>query len=671
MKIQNLCMSLCFIILGLVNTQCQKKTTEEKIQVSEDRIQADTLYSRAFDYMQTNFDSATVLINQLGELAEKSGDTLVWSRQKSILAYVQMHKANYDSAIYLYTECYAYAKSLNDTSFMDAAINNTGICFKNLGLYEEALDYYLASLKIKLAKGNERLIGISYNNIGNLYITMKEPKQAAEYLQKGLDFAVRAEFSHLESTLLNNMGNVFALQENLDSAIFYYSIALKLNEEIDYQIELARNHHNLGNTYNRIGKYASSKTELLFALQLREKLNLAYDILETKGALGKLYVNSGEFDKGLALLHEKEVQSSAQKLLNLKQEAFLELADAYEMQGNLIQSVQYRKSYDALKDSLMNDQMTNKIKAMEIKFGVDRLKEELDKSEYLIELQKASLQKEQYIGQLLLLVAVLLLSIIILMVLTYRRKLTSERIFSQKSQETLQAKLELLEHQKQMKDINSMVSAQEQERMRIARDLHDGLGGMLSSITLLTGTMKAKSDKAVSSEDMDLIEQYLQSIHSEIRSVSHNLMPASLIKFGLAQALEDFMNGIEKNTAISVSLEIDIKENHLDDFRSVMIYRILQESVNNILKHANASEIMIQILSDDIHMYLTIEDNGIGFDTHDEGKSKGIGMRNLRSRAHLLNGEIEIISEPGKGTAINLQIPIQNENFVDETYTSG
>ncbi|MCC5928010.1 MAG: sensor histidine kinase [Cyclobacteriaceae bacterium] len=627
---------------------------------------ADSLYSDAFDLMATNYDSAQSIIQSLQLLPGFDTDTALIIRHTSLLAYSAMVRSLYDSAIFGYTRSYILSKAINDTSFMDAALNNTGIGFKNLGLYEDALDYYLASLKIKLARKNPRLIGLTLNNVGNLFIQLKKSDEAIKYLTEGLSYARESEFFHLESTLLNNLANAHVLQESYDSALYFYNQALDINKKIDYQVELSRNYHNIGNLYHRLGRHKEGHDQLKKALEIRLALPSVYDQLETKGALGKVLADQGNFQQGLSFLMEKNQFSKDHHIPHLHLESLLELSNVYEAMGDFMKSLEHRKNYDRIKDTLHNEQLNDKIKALEIKFETDQLKDALEQSEYVIRLQKAGLEREHFIATLWMLLSILMAAFIVLLVYAYRKKVQSERLIAEKTRENLETRLLLLEQKHKMQDIHSLVNAQEQERVRIARDLHDGLGRLMSSILLSVGHLRQETKENNVTEEIKWVEQNLQQVSHEIRAVSHNLMPPSLLKFGLLQGLEEYLSQIEKKTKISISLDHDFDESSLNDFQKVMIFRMIQEMTGNIVKHSNAKDAYIQILSDTHDLYLTVEDSGVGFDQQNASNAKGIGLSNIRSRAHLLGAKMQLHSEKGKGTTYHIQIPVHYVNHTHE-----
>lgn len=217
-------------------------------------------------------------------------------------------------------------------------------------------------------------------------------------------------------------------------------------------------------------------------------------------------------------------------------------------------------------------------------------------------------------------------------------------------------RVETLKKEKEVASLVSMLEGEDRERARLAKDLHDGLGGMLSPIRMRFDQIQKINAQPVGSNDyteaLDLIDQTSQ----EARRISHNLMPGSLALFELKAALEELSRNIEASTKIKVSLQVLDLENELSPKIQKNVYRIVQEFSNNTIRYAKASEMIIQLSESEKELHITLEDNGIGFDT--EKKSEGLGLRSIKSRVDHLNFEIDILSAPGEGTSFQIIIPI-------------
>ena len=215
-----------------------------------------------------------------------------------------------------------------------------------------------------------------------------------------------------------------------------------------------------------------------------------------------------------------------------------------------------------------------------------------------------------------------------------------------------------LEKEKQLAASEAVLRGQEEERKRLAKDLHDGLGGMLSGIKFSFSNMK--ENIIMTPENLRAFERsmdMLDSSISELRRVAHNMMPESLIRFGLEISVRDICRDITNSGALNVSFQaFGLNELKADQQVQIIIYRIIQELLNNIMKHAAAKSAIVQLTLRNGRLNITVEDDGKGFDPNLIDISNGMGLSNLKSRVDYLGGRLEIESEPGKGTTVNIEI---------------
>ncbi|MGB2704389.1 MAG: sensor histidine kinase, partial [Chitinophagaceae bacterium] len=214
--------------------------------------------------------------------------------------------------------------------------------------------------------------------------------------------------------------------------------------------------------------------------------------------------------------------------------------------------------------------------------------------------------------------------------------------------------------EKQLAATEAVLQGEEQERTRLAKDLHDGLGGMLSGIKYSFQTMKGNlimtPDNAQAFErSMDMLDSSIK----EMRRVAHNMMPEALVKFGLETALKDFCNDINQSGALQINYQsIGMENAKVEQTTAVTIYRIVQELINNTMKHASAKTAIVQLSKVGNEISVTVEDDGIGFNPVILQGTKGIGWSNIQSRVEYLKGKLDVQSEPGKGTSVHIELSI-------------
>jgi signal transduction histidine kinase len=217
--------------------------------------------------------------------------------------------------------------------------------------------------------------------------------------------------------------------------------------------------------------------------------------------------------------------------------------------------------------------------------------------------------------------------------------------------------IEELQQTHDLKAMQTLVTAQEEERKRIAQDLHDGIGGMLASLRH-QGDRVYHSSQSNDPKEISEYHRQMDEISAELRRAALNMMPHALIRMGLSAALEDLAGVIQKREGIQVSYQSIDYENPLTQDKEITLYRVAQELCTNVVKHANAQHLLIQLSNHQDTATLVVEDDGIGFDMQSKS-SFGIGMESIQSRVAYLNGDMEIYSKPGEGTSVTIQIPAE------------
>lgn len=206
----------------------------------------------------------------------------------------------------------------------------------------------------------------------------------------------------------------------------------------------------------------------------------------------------------------------------------------------------------------------------------------------------------------------------------------------------------------------ALLQGEEVERKRIARDLHDGLGSMLSGLKIHLNLAQKEKNEGINN-----INNLLDSSIKELRNISQNLMPESLLELNLEEALRDLCIA-NSNAITNIEFQYLVKKSNLPKSYEIMLYRIIQELLNNTLKYAKASEVLVSCSKNKDVFFVTFEDNGVGFDLSEIKNKSGMGLKNIKNRVEFLNGKLEIDSKMGQGTSVYIELKISNENQSNE-----
>jgi signal transduction histidine kinase len=275
-------------------------------------------------------------------------------------------------------------------------------------------------------------------------------------------------------------------------------------------------------------------------------------------------------------------------------------------------------------------------------------------------------QMQKVLSYALLVGTVIMLIVSYIIIRSYQERLNSNQIITKQNEELNQRKINELENTRKIETISSMLQGQEVERERIARDLHDSLGGLLSTVKLHFDAIQAKNPEITGQKEYNKAYTLLDEACNEVRTISSNMQPGALLKMGIVPAIKDLVNRIESEETPHIEF---IEIGALNDLAigvTLHIYRIVQELLYNCIKHAHAKEILIQLIRNEEDIEIMVEDDGAGFDMNQA--RKGMGTENVAARVNFLKGEISIHSEIGVGTNTTITIPYTKETEENEEF---
>ncbi len=345
--------------------------------------------------------------------------------------------------------------------------------------------------------------------------------------------------------------------------------------------------------------------------------------------------------EALELCRSENIRSQEVNVMSLLSEANYGL-------GEYKEAIDLYLRRTELRDSLMDVETTNQMAEMDARYQAS----EKDKALKISELEIG--QRKRQLGWLVAL-ALSLAALVVAVFFGFKNRMKAKQRIAEQQDALRQQEIRQLEQANQLTALSAMLEGQEQERSRIATDLHDSLGGLLASIKSHFNATKQPGQPSVIFEKTNAM---LDGAATEVRRISHNMMPLALALSGLKGALEDVAQDLEKQ-GLSCQIElIGLDELPLEPARSVMAYRIVQELTHNAVKHAKASHLLLQVIRHENQLTLLIEDDGKGFDVEAARQKKGLGLSSVESRVRYLKGEIEWDSVLGEGTTVSISIPL-------------
>ena len=610
------------------------------------------LFFAGYSYGQ---EPTTPLVYKLEEFKFKNWDSVAYYANKLLaksnenqyhekgLAYQYLgvtqfeEYGNYDSALALYNIALNFFENLQDSVHLATLYNNFGVVAKVKADYENALTYFYKANDYLAGDSTANLYTTVLMNIGDVLIFMNKPDEAVNYLQLSYKAAQINTDSLKMAQVLGTLGNLYNSRQKYDKAIAYYKSSL-----------FYQRHFNLdsSSTIMNIGVIYHFKGKLKDAIKYYHQAIAVANNFKSPRNAALCYLNMGEAmitlknPEAVSNLRKAIVIGETNKLNRVLRNAYQLLVTYYQQEKDYAQALENYKLYKKYSDQIINENSLNKLNALNVKFNTAQKEKQIADQALEIERQQASViqERNQKIA-----IATTLGFLLLVGVFIYQRSHMQQK-----------SKLQLAVINEKEKGLKAVIEATEEERQRISKDLHDGVGQQLSGVKMQLESLEVKDE--VIKEKKQQITDNLAQAAQEIRQISHQMMPRALEADGLIPALEDLFNKTFANTNINCSFEHhEMAERYPNDIE-LSLYRITQELINNIIKHANASHVNVQLYKIKNKLVMTVEDDGIGFDV--AAQRKGHGLLNIKSRIETVNGNVEYESDSGSETVITLSIPI-------------
>lgn len=591
--------------------------------------------------------TAKYYYRKAGELSKKINYTVGIIKYITNYTYLLNMEGLYDSSLLLNLQSVALSRKIKDSLYIAKTLFNTGTSYRLKGDFEQAVSCFMEGKTLFAKFGNTSLEAITDDILQNLYFDLKQYQKAKSYGEQAVTkFRSQNDLQGL-GTALNNLGLSNAKLRNFDAATAEFKEALSIAQKTGDKYMEQSQYVNLGDIYFQKEDFENFKLNMDKVLILSKELNTHECELIAKKGLSYYYQYKKDYPLSKQFALEALDLSFKYKLRVQREQVFDQLSNvAFSMQDRKLGEY-YATQGTLLGDSLLNETIQKNTLELEKKY-------ENEKKELLIKQllsdkvnQELSIRQKNLLNSLLIGGSATLLLIFLLSFRAYRQKqiLQKQRITE-------------LETQQQLTATEAVLKGEEQERTRLAKDLHDGLGGMLSGIKYSFNTMKG--NLIMTSDNLQAFERSMDMLDSsirEMRRVAHNMMPEALVRFGLDTALKDFCNDINQSGALKVTYQsIGLEGVKIESTTSITLYRIVQELLNNSMKHANAVSAIVQVTYSNNLLSITVEDDGKGFDTSILKLNKGIGWTNIQNRVDFLKGKLDVRSKEGEGTSVQIEL---------------
>ncbi len=475
-------------------------------------------------------------------------------------------------------------------------------------LLQEAVQYYNRENKgVELAR--------AYLDLSRIYLDRQDFKKEILYLNKSVNINRILKDTLLDITISIEKSNSYIRLGEENKALGTAEKALSMSREIKNIDFIARSLLAVGNAY-----------------QLKKNPQLAIEYLRQS--------------------HQLTAPTEAQQFRDI----YKTMAAAHAAQESYDSAYAYVNKFVILNDSLQNadqletaNRLSRQYESQKKDEKIQELSQEKSSAEFSVRKQR-NLLISALIGFLAILAGTYFI------IRFFQKQISTRELINRQNEKINKQKITELENNMKIESMHAMIEGQEAERERVAKDLHDSLGGLLSTVKLQFDSLENKMEGVSKFKNYQNANRLLDTACQEVRDIARNMQPSSLLNLGLVAAVRDLINRIDDPDQRTIDFQHYGLETKLENTVALTVYRLVQELLNNSIKHSKAKEILIQLTREQSEFIIMVEDDGVGFDV--EGVEKGMGTENILSRVNYLKGDLSVHSEKGKGTTTLITVPL-------------
>lgn len=640
---QGICLFFCLTV-GLLPLTSLGQDLDSLKQVLKTKKLTDTEKIRLYDILSkgyVNLDLGKSLhYSKIGrEVALRAKDEHMEGVFYQNIGSVYLMGSNNDSASLFLDKALVIAQRQRDETSAATVYRLYGSLHVYQNRYDSAMVYYKKSAAIfEKIKNNYELCKV-YDRISGVYVHLNNDDLALIYLKKAELLAVESGNKDELANIYTNLGALYRGQGKIkEESVRPMKQALKIYQELCNKFGEIRTLSVMASTYSYFEDYEAAKSIAKQALRKTETAGLLNLAATNAAVLSAAYYYTGNYNEcistGLKVLQMDSTN------ISLTKHAHIHLSLAYGRLGRIDSMEHYVNRFLTSVQTQYNESYQDALSEMEVKYETEKKN-----------LQIAALERQRqlYIWLGIAGAAILLVALAFAFI-RYRLAVSKRKLAEEEAQR--------MEQEKQLVAVQATLDGEAAERTRLARDLHDGLGGMLSAVKMNLPQMKGNA--LLETVDMNRFQTALGMLDDsirELRRVAHHMMPESLLRYGLKVSLADFCAAIP-----AADFHYFGDEARLPNKLEIMIYRCIHELVNNALKYAEAEHINVQLVQEPDRVSFTVQDDGKGFDQH--SISEGMGLRNIRQRLEAFQGELNIYSTKN-GTEIHIELKLTKDEQDD------
>ncbi|WP_298502348.1 ATP-binding protein [uncultured Maribacter sp.] len=525
---------------------------------------------------------------------------------------------------------------------------NLSATYSNQGSDDKQLQHLLKLAPIAKKYNQYRISAFINTNLGITFLNIQDYSKAYFYLKDNEKQYQKIEEPNAFVTDRLMFSHTLLELDSLNSCKVVLEETGKLLEQMPNIPQWQQYHEAWGRYLSAKGNFKEALHRYGQSMEVIKKNKMFRYLRELYLHYHETYKLMGDHENGKRAMYNFYEQVQGENGV-LELDALQELSKYEEKEHNYKKALYYINQYLDLNDSLHKEEVLKEIAILETQYQSEKKEREILALKNSNNETALTLERKKTQSYLLYFVLGSLLFLLALVYIIYRNRQKKSILIAQAQKQEIQ----ILKAEQEGVVFKSMLEGVEQERKRVAVDLHDGLGGRLSGISIKLSKLANDNNKTGSTLPIEDILNNLNDSLIELRSIAKNLMPETLLKYGLKTAVEDYCSTLKHNNTKMV-LQFYNTESLKDKNTLLMLYRIIQELINNVIKHANAKEVLIECSLEDKQLLITVEDDGDGMEL--EQREKGMGLLNLKNRVAYLKGKIDMHSVKGDGTTVNIEI---------------
>ena len=611
------------------------------LQVNHDVSTINAKLDTAYEHLESNRDQAEMLVQIALQEAESAGASTEIAMAYNFLGMIYRDKNKPDEALDYLFKSYKLRTRLGLEARAANVLNNIASVYRQKGAFVQAQEYAMQALAVHEKHNDIEGQQADFLELANIYEREGSPEKSNEWLYKRwINDADTARNAKTAYSLANNY-----LRIHLDSALHYALYALSFYEKDDDRDNTLKTKGLLADIYLQRGELENAKRIFSSLIPDLEKLTAPEPLLafSVNNNYAYFLLQQKQPDSALTILYKARnaLGSNEQQYIAEREKLALNLTDAFFQRNQLDSAFHFQKEARRYNEMLYDE---SKAKSME----TERYRSNLQTSM----LESAILHRQRSI-----LIGLAALSLVILLFVFIAWQRYRKNMIIKQQQEALRmSEVEKLIRDEEIRIRTQMIDRQDEERKRLASELHEGVGGALMTL-LLNLKQVRKSNESAEQLALNQSIKTVDQTYTEIRAISHEMRSGELAKTDIRAALESLCARVSEAGLKAQVYFHGLDTTHLEYHLGKHLYRIAQELVTNTLKHSGASEVAIQLNRFGQELRFVYEDNGKGFRIDKD--SKGIGLINIEDRVHAIGGTLSFDSREGGGFTCFIEIPDQ------------